>query len=161
MELIIPNKMINNMIFENLFTQIDDLGEAKSHISEITRRYHELEIELRRLENERDELTAAYKEAEAVNIQQQHSLSMNLHYCFPIFFLSNKRVVKPKSNVHNVWPLSTTNTVTMLNAVLPKRMKKWKLFGKTLKNDHNFCGKKVFDILFRSQVANIFSMKFN
>lgn len=44
----------------------DDLGDAKSTISELTRRYHELEIELRRLENERDELTAAYKEAEAV-----------------------------------------------------------------------------------------------
>lgn len=45
----------------------DELGEARSTISEITRRYHELEIELRRLENERDELTAAYKEAEAVS----------------------------------------------------------------------------------------------
>lgn len=43
------------------------MGDAKSTISELTRRYHELEIELRRLENERDELTAAYKEAEAVN----------------------------------------------------------------------------------------------
>lgn len=88
MELIHPNEIIN-MIFEILFTQIDDLGEAKSTISEITRRYHELEIELRRLENERDELTAAYKEAEAVNIQQQHSLLMNLHYCFPIIFFIN------------------------------------------------------------------------
>lgn len=46
----------------------DELGEARSTISEITRRYHELEIELRRLENERDELTAAYKEAEAVSL---------------------------------------------------------------------------------------------
>lgn len=49
--------------------KIDELGDAKNTISELTRRYHELEIELRRLENERDELTAAYKEAEAVNIQ--------------------------------------------------------------------------------------------
>lgn len=49
----------------------DDLGDAKNTISELTRRYHELEIELRRLENERDELTAAYKEAEAVNISWQ------------------------------------------------------------------------------------------
>lgn len=39
--------------------------EARNTITELTRRYHEFEIELRRLENERDELTAAYKEAEA------------------------------------------------------------------------------------------------
>lgn len=43
----------------------DDLHDAKNTISEYTRRMHEMEIELRRLENEREELTAAYKEAEA------------------------------------------------------------------------------------------------
>ncbi|XP_055841074.1 paramyosin, long form isoform X1 [Episyrphus balteatus] len=43
----------------------DDLHESRATISEITRRLHDLELELRRLENERDELTAAYKEAEA------------------------------------------------------------------------------------------------
>ncbi|XP_041563820.1 paramyosin, long form [Drosophila elegans] len=43
----------------------DDLHEAKGAINEMNRRLHELELELRRLENERDELTAAYKEAEA------------------------------------------------------------------------------------------------
>ncbi|XP_050316018.1 paramyosin, long form-like isoform X2 [Anthonomus grandis grandis] len=43
----------------------DDLGDAKTTITELTRRLHEMELELRRLENERDELTAAYKEAEA------------------------------------------------------------------------------------------------
>lgn len=48
--------------------EIDDLHESKTTISELTRRYHELELELRRLENEREELTAAYKEAEAVSI---------------------------------------------------------------------------------------------
>jgi len=42
------------------------LHEAKNNLSELNRRLHELEIELRRLENEREELTAAYKEAEAV-----------------------------------------------------------------------------------------------
>lgn len=47
---------------------IDDLHEARANITELTRRLHELEIELRRLENEREELTAAYKEAEAVSI---------------------------------------------------------------------------------------------
>ncbi|XP_044251961.1 paramyosin, long form isoform X1 [Drosophila takahashii] len=43
----------------------DDLHEAKGAINDLNRRLHELELELRRLENERDELTAAYKEAEA------------------------------------------------------------------------------------------------
>lgn len=43
----------------------DDLHEAKSVINDLNRRLHEFELELRRLENERDELTAAYKEAEA------------------------------------------------------------------------------------------------
>lgn len=56
-----------NLSFSFCLCQTDEVGEARSTISEITRRYHELEIELRRLENERDELTAAYKEAEAVS----------------------------------------------------------------------------------------------
>lgn len=45
----------------------DDLHDARNQITELTRRLHELELELRRLENEREELTAAYKEAEAVS----------------------------------------------------------------------------------------------
>ncbi|KAJ8954900.1 hypothetical protein NQ318_016839 [Aromia moschata] len=43
----------------------DDLSDARITITELTRRLHEMELELRRLENEREELTAAYKEAEA------------------------------------------------------------------------------------------------
>lgn len=43
----------------------DEVGESRNIIAELTRRLHEFEIEIRRLENERDELTAAYKEAEA------------------------------------------------------------------------------------------------
>lgn len=43
----------------------DDLHDARNTITEQNRRLHELEIELRRLENEREELSAAYKEAEA------------------------------------------------------------------------------------------------
>ncbi|GBP97181.1 Paramyosin, short form, partial [Eumeta japonica] len=42
-----------------------DLHDARANLTELNRRLHELEIELRRLENEREELTAAYKEAEA------------------------------------------------------------------------------------------------
>lgn len=64
-----------------IYSLTDDLGEAKSTISELTRRYHELEIELRRLENERDELTAAYKEAEAVIIH----FFLN-YFFFDLFF---------------------------------------------------------------------------
>ncbi|XP_065162109.1 paramyosin, long form-like [Atheta coriaria] len=43
----------------------DDLHDARATLTEYTRRMHDMEIELRRLENEREELTAAYKEAEA------------------------------------------------------------------------------------------------
>lgn len=46
---------------------LDDLHDARNSVAELTRRLHELEIEIRRLENEREELTAAYKEAEAVS----------------------------------------------------------------------------------------------
>lgn len=46
---------------------LDDLIDARNTVTELTRRLHELELELRRLENEREELTAAYKEAEAVS----------------------------------------------------------------------------------------------
>jgi hypothetical protein len=47
----------------------DDLHDARNTITEQNRRLHELEIELRRLENEREELSAAYKEAEAVSVR--------------------------------------------------------------------------------------------
>lgn len=63
------------------------MGEAKSTISELTRRYHELEIELRRLENERDELTAAYKEAEAVIIHNFHFSYFHIHFSNIFHFL--------------------------------------------------------------------------
>lgn len=46
---------------------IDDLNDAKNQLADMNRRLHELELELRRLENEREELAAAYKEAEAVS----------------------------------------------------------------------------------------------
>lgn len=45
----------------------DEVHESRNVITDITRRLHEYELEVRRLENERDELTAAYKEAEAVS----------------------------------------------------------------------------------------------
>jgi hypothetical protein len=45
----------------------DDLHETKNTLGELSRRYHEMEIEVRRLENEREELSSAYREAEAVS----------------------------------------------------------------------------------------------
>ena len=39
----------------------------KLQIQDLSRRYHELEMEVRRLENEREELAGAYKEAETVS----------------------------------------------------------------------------------------------
>lgn len=65
-----------------LILSIDDLHEARANITELTRRLHELEIELRRLENEREELTAAYKEAEAVSNVLHDFLTcpQNYHY---------------------------------------------------------------------------------
>ena len=49
------------------------MHDARNQLADLNRRFHELEIELRRLENEREELTAAYKEAEAVSI---HNISI-------------------------------------------------------------------------------------
>jgi len=43
----------------------DELHETKNTLTEVNRRYHELELDYRRIENEREELAAAYKEAEA------------------------------------------------------------------------------------------------
>jgi len=43
----------------------DELHDTKNALSEVNRRFHELELECRRLENEREELSAAYREAEA------------------------------------------------------------------------------------------------
>lgn len=59
---------------ENIQIILDDLHDAKNQISDMNRRLHEMEIELRRLENEREELSAAYKEAEAVSICLQNTL---------------------------------------------------------------------------------------
>lgn len=52
---------------KHLWKFTDDLHDARNQLADLNRRLHEMEIELRRLENEREELTAAYKEAEAVS----------------------------------------------------------------------------------------------
>ncbi|XP_055702865.1 paramyosin, long form [Phlebotomus papatasi] len=55
----------NNLLTRENKKLGDELHDARATIADYTRRLHEFELELRRLENERDELTAAYKEAEA------------------------------------------------------------------------------------------------
>lgn len=112
-----------------LFWFLDEVSEARVTITEITRRYHELEVELRRLENERDELTAAYKEAEAVNLL---NLTCFDSFCLQtVFFLLHvNRAARLKSNVLNVWLPSTDNSVTMPSVVSLRRMRKLNLSGK-------------------------------
>ena len=44
------------------------MHDTRNSLTEVNRRYHELELDYKRIENEREELAAAYKEAEAVSI---------------------------------------------------------------------------------------------
>lgn len=91
----------------------------------MTRRLHEYELEIRRLENEREELTAAYKEAEAVSESVGEFKVADTFYDSPFFY----RVVKLRRNVRRLWLPSMDNSVTMLNDALLLRKKKSKLFG--------------------------------
>lgn len=50
---------------------IDDLNDTKNALNDATRKIHELELEVKRLENERDELSVAYKEAEQLRKQEE------------------------------------------------------------------------------------------
>ncbi|GIY31035.1 paramyosin [Caerostris extrusa] len=49
----------------------DDLNDAKAHLSDASRRIHEMDIEIKRLENEREELSIAYREAETLRKQEE------------------------------------------------------------------------------------------
>lgn len=49
----------------------DDLNDAKNQISDCHRRLHEYEVEVKRLENENHELSAAYKESEHLRKQEE------------------------------------------------------------------------------------------
>lgn len=49
----------------------DDLADAKNQISDCHRRIHEYEIEVKRLETENHELSAAYKESEHMRKQEE------------------------------------------------------------------------------------------
>ncbi|GIX77020.1 paramyosin, long form [Caerostris extrusa] len=50
---------------------VDDLNDAKAHLSDASRRIHEMDIEIKRLENEREELSIAYREAETLRKQEE------------------------------------------------------------------------------------------
>lgn len=52
-----------------MFTE--DLHEAKEALADATRRFHELEIELRRVEGERDDWRIAYQDAESLRKQEE------------------------------------------------------------------------------------------
>ncbi|GFY34336.1 paramyosin [Trichonephila clavipes] len=49
----------------------DELNDAKAHLSDASRRIHDMDIEIKRLENEREELSIAYKEAETLRKQEE------------------------------------------------------------------------------------------
>ncbi|XP_054714949.1 paramyosin-like [Uloborus diversus] len=49
----------------------DDLNDCKSQLSDAVRRIHEMDLEIKRLETEREELTAAYREAESLRKQEE------------------------------------------------------------------------------------------
>ena len=63
-----PCPLTESLMYTIDFSHSDDLHETKAQLSELNRKYHELELECKRLENEREELSAAYKEAEAVSL---------------------------------------------------------------------------------------------
>jgi hypothetical protein len=105
---------------------LDDLRESKNTISELTRRLHEYELEIRRLENEREELTAAYKEAEAVRTILQYPVTLP-----PIS--SSFRAAKLKRSAPKPWPPNSEPSATKPNVASPSRKKKSKLFGEYLK----------------------------
>lgn len=49
-----------------ILISLDENNDLKGQLSDLNRRFHEMELEYRRLENEREELAAAYKESEVV-----------------------------------------------------------------------------------------------
>lgn len=103
----------------------DENHEARNAYTEITRRYHELEIELRRLENEREELTAAYKEAEAVRIHCAHLHTIgNCLSEFELLIRDDNRAARLRSSARSVWHPSTVSSVTTPNGVCSRRTRK-------------------------------------
>lgn len=108
----------------------DEVHESRNVITDITRRLHEYELEVRRLENERDELTAAYKEAEAVSI-------FRILFCDKYTIKSNYlyRDVKLRSNVHNAWQQISINSAMTPNVASTKKMRKLNQSGKFISFD--------------------------
>ncbi|XP_076358189.1 paramyosin-like [Tachypleus tridentatus] len=49
----------------------DELSDAKAHLNDANRRIHEMDLEIKRLESEREELSVAYKEAETLRKQEE------------------------------------------------------------------------------------------
>lgn len=77
-----------------IFLSADDLSDTRLQLTEVNRRYHELEIELRRLENEREELTSAYKEAEAVSLKFESSpIKECVRYLMKMVFSTTQKFI--------------------------------------------------------------------
>lgn len=93
----------------------DDLHDAKITISEFTRRMHEMELELRRLENERDELTAAYKEAEAGR-KAEEQRSMRLASELNVFRHEAEKRLQEKDEEIEAIRKATSIEIEQLNA---------------------------------------------
>lgn len=104
----------------------DENREFRNTLSEMTRRLHESDLEIRRLETERDELNAAYKEAEAVSCllgALERSLANDcLEHCF--------RPAVLRRSAPRPWPLSLVSTATTPSAVFLRRMRRSKSSGK-------------------------------
>ncbi|XP_055937968.1 paramyosin-like isoform X1 [Argiope bruennichi] len=49
----------------------DELNDAKAHLADASRRIHDMDLEIKRLENEREELSIAYREAETLRKQEE------------------------------------------------------------------------------------------
>ncbi|GBM06931.1 Paramyosin [Araneus ventricosus] len=49
----------------------DELNDARAHLADASRRIHDMDIEIKRLENEREELSIAYREAETLRKQEE------------------------------------------------------------------------------------------
>lgn len=117
-------------MFYNRNFDSDDLHDAKNTLAEYTRRLHELELELRRLENERDELSAAYKEAEAVRIP-----FFNFSIFYRVFIVITYSILiregKQKKAELSDCLLNSLNSDTKPKNVLPKKTKRSNLFGKS------------------------------
>ncbi|CAH1394736.1 unnamed protein product [Nezara viridula] len=93
----------------------DDLHDAKNTMGEMNRRLHEMELEIRRLENERDELAAAYREAEAGR-KAEEQRSQRLSAEFGQFRHEAEKRISEKEEEIEIIRKQTSIEIEQLNA---------------------------------------------